>query len=113
MLTLHLESAKLRALHALHALMPHVHRASCTLVPCVPRTVRTLVPHVPCPLRVSVSHVPPALRALVSYLSCTLGAHTPLVPYLLQLSHSEHTLICLMSPSSRVSLFFVFDVLAI
>ena len=81
----------LTCLAYLSALMPDVPHALCAVVPHVPRALRTLVPYVPC-----------ALGALVVHLSCSPGAAVPFAPLLLQVSHVQHTLIHVMSPSSCV-----------
>lgn len=70
-------------------------RCSCALRTLVPNVIcfqHALVPHVPRAVRALVSHMSRALRVFVSHLSCTLDALMPLIPQLLQVSHSWHTL---------------------
>lgn len=71
-------------------------------MPHVPQTLHSLVPYVPHALRALVLHIPLALCALVPHLCRSLGALVPHVSHLRQLSHVQHTLMHLMSRSSRV-----------
>ena len=85
------------------AYLPDVVRA---LVPHVPGVLHALVPHVLCVPCAVVSYVLSFLTCCVTYvphMPRTLGGLVSLVTHLLQVHHAKHTIMHLISRSSRAS----------